>query len=305
MRRSLPRGALSRDVNGLSLRRRGLCTPAAQAAWARVQREAAEMEAKCPTFGLRSLVQGRVLRHETLSEGLSIELSQKLTANGNTYVDYEGAMKHALSENPQIADAAAADMEAFMRVDPAAEGFLGVYLFYKGFQALQCARVANYFWRRPDRGGRMFARLLQSEMSDVFGLGESSHPFHMPDAVLSPYATRRIVPMCRLGSFPWLIPHRYSPGCAIWARDHHRPWDWPRGRRDGAFFPFFFCVFLSHSPSVYPYVTLPFFPYISHPALYAKAILGEHVYTMHELAISLPNSPCVYAQRRSLAIMST
>jgi len=270
MRRSLPRGALSRGVNGLSLRRRGLCTPAAQAAWARVQREAAEMEAKCPTFGLRSLVQGRVLRHETLSEGLSIELSQKLTANGNTYVDYEGAMKHALSENPQIADAAAADMEAFMRVDPAAEGFLGVYLFYKGFQALQCARVANYFWRRPDRGGRMFARLLQSEMSDVFGLGESSHPFHMPDAVLSPYATRRVVPMCRLGSFPWLIPRRYSPGCAIWARDHHRPWDWPRGRRDGAFFSVFFLRFSLSLTQCLPIRHTPILPIYISPGIIRK-----------------------------------
>lgn len=228
------------------------------------------MEAKCPTFGLRSLVQGRVLRHETLSEGLSIELSQKLTANGNTYVDYEGAMKHALSENPQIADAAAADMEAFMRVDPAAEGFLGVYLFYKGFQALQCARVANYFWRRPDRGGRMFARLLQSEMSDVFGLGESSHPFHMPDAVLSPYATRRIVPMCRLGSFPWLIPRRYSPGCAIWARDHHRPWDWPRGRRDGAFFSVFFLRFSLSLTQCLPIRHTPILPIYISPGIIRK-----------------------------------
>ena len=273
MRRSWPRGALSRGANGLSVRRRELCTPAAQAAWARVQREAAEMEAKCPTFGLRSLVQGRVLRHETLSEGLSIELSQKLTANGNTYVDYEGAMKHALSENPQIADAAAADMEAFMRVDPAAEGFLGVYLFYKGFQALQCARVANYFWRRPDQGGRMFARLLQSEMSDVFGLGESSHPFHMPDAVLSPYATRRIVPMCHLGSFPTDIHPgaQFGRGITI---EHGT------GLVVGETV-LFFCFFLSHSPSFYP---------------------DEEMSHSHSSPIYLTRH---YTQRRSLAIMST
>ena len=51
-----------------------------------------------------------------------------------------------------------------------AGGVLGVFLFVKGFQAVQCARAANYFWREANGEGRMIAKLLQSEMADVYGV---------------------------------------------------------------------------------------------------------------------------------------
>ena len=36
--------------------------------------------------------------------------------------------------------------------------------------ALACARVANHYWEERGETGRLIARLLQSEMADVFGV---------------------------------------------------------------------------------------------------------------------------------------
>ena len=58
----------------------------------------------------------------------------------------------------------------FVEVDPASDGILDVLLFFKGFQAVQCARAANYYWREANGEGRAIAKLLQSEMADVFGV---------------------------------------------------------------------------------------------------------------------------------------
>jgi serine acetyltransferase len=43
-------------------------------------------------------------------------------------------------------------------------------LFHKGVKALACARVAGHYWRRRGGGGKLIARLLQSEGSDMFGV---------------------------------------------------------------------------------------------------------------------------------------
>ena len=61
-------------------------------------------------------------------------------------------------------------------IDPACDGLLGVYLFYKGVHALACARVANHYWEERGETGRLIAKLLQSEMADVFGVAAWSKP---------------------------------------------------------------------------------------------------------------------------------
>ena len=67
----------------------------------------------------------------------------------------------AFETKPDICDAVAADIERFKVIDPACDGLLGVYLFYKGVHALACARVANHYWEERGETGRLIARLLQ------------------------------------------------------------------------------------------------------------------------------------------------
>ncbi|EOD21890.1 hypothetical protein EMIHUDRAFT_55103, partial [Emiliania huxleyi CCMP1516] len=76
----------------------------------------------------------------------------------------------AFRAEPDLCTSVASDILRFKEVDPAArggQGLLGVYLFYKGVHALACARVAGHYWRRRGEAGKLIARLLQSEGSDI------------------------------------------------------------------------------------------------------------------------------------------
>ena len=157
--------------------RRRLCTSqpgvVAAAAWAELQDEAraALSTPAYARFGMDRFLFGEVLTHGSLAEALAHELGSKFTANDtDKQVRFEELLLHAFTEDPTLADAAAADMRRFVEVDPASDGILDVLLFFKGFQAVQCARAANYYWREANGEGRAIAKLLQSEMADVFGV---------------------------------------------------------------------------------------------------------------------------------------
>jgi|MDSY01.1.fsa_nt_gb serine O-acetyltransferase len=171
------------------MHRRGLTNGHVSAAetWETLHAQA-ESKVKDPTFeryGLGAFLRHEVLQHDSLASGMSHLIAQKLRANGSCgNVDFEAALKHAFDEDPALAEYVAADLNRFLVVDPAVENILGVYVFYKGFQAITCARVAHQFWKEPSFrsgeggggghhglvSGKMLARLLQSEMADVYGV---------------------------------------------------------------------------------------------------------------------------------------
>ena len=175
MKGSLLRSGPLRAIGRIGRRR--LCTSqpgaAAAAAWAELQDEAraALSTPAYARFGMDRFLFGEVLTHGSLAEALAHELGSKFTANDtDKQVRFEELLLHAFTEDPTLADAAAADMRRFVEVDPASDGILDVLLFFKGFQAVQCARAANYYWREANGEGRAIAKLLQSEMADVFGV---------------------------------------------------------------------------------------------------------------------------------------
>ena len=144
---SLQSGAL-RAIGRMGRRR--LCTSqpgaAAAAAWAELQDEAraALSTPAYARFGMDRFLFGEVLTHGSLAEALAHELGSKFTANDtDKQVRFEELLLHAFTEDPTLADAAAADMRRFVEVDPASDGILDVLLFFKGFQAVQCARAAS------------------------------------------------------------------------------------------------------------------------------------------------------------------
>ena len=117
--------------------------------------------------------------HKTLACGLAAQIGNKLSANesaARTYpdkdagVDFRAIMMSAFDADASICDKVAMDIARFKVVDPATDGLLGVYLFYKGVQAIACARVGHHYWTRRGPAGKLIARLIQSETSDVFGV---------------------------------------------------------------------------------------------------------------------------------------
>ena len=93
-------------------------------------------------FGVDNFLYSEVLSHATLACGLSNSIGGKLLANqaNDGGVDYNAILLSAFKADPDICSAVAADMQRFKVVDPACDGLLGVYLFYKGIQAIACAR---------------------------------------------------------------------------------------------------------------------------------------------------------------------
>lgn len=126
--------------------------------------------------------------------------------------------------NPEIVDAASSDLARTLELDPAADGFLRIYLFFKGFHCVQSARVAHHFW---NKGSRILASAVQSE-SAPRGLEPEASGVRAAVAVpcLSHEARWIETALCSGGS----VRRRHPPRLALGARDHHGPRGWLRHR---------------------------------------------------------------------------
>lgn len=79
--------------------------------------------------------------------------------------------REAYAAEPALVDAAATDLTAIVRRDPAITGLLPPLLNFKGYVALQAWRVSNWLWRndRPD-----LAQMMHSAAADQLQI--SIHP---------------------------------------------------------------------------------------------------------------------------------
>lgn len=58
------------------------------------------------------------------------------------------ALQDAFDSDPTIVDAAVADMLAVRDRDPACDKYSQCMLYFKGYQAIQCHRVAHWLWKQ-------------------------------------------------------------------------------------------------------------------------------------------------------------
>jgi serine O-acetyltransferase len=75
--------------------------------------------------------------------------------------------KAALESDRDLVEQAAADMLAVDERDPACRSLLQPFLYFKGFHALLCYRIAHRLWRD---GRDSLAFHMQSRMSERFGV---------------------------------------------------------------------------------------------------------------------------------------
>ncbi|TWA63961.1 serine O-acetyltransferase [Azospirillum brasilense] len=135
------------------------------ALWARLRAEAEAAADDDPL--LRSFVHIAVLSHDGLASALGGHLARKL---GDWYIPAErlaDITAQAYADDPGIVVAAVADLTAIVTRDPAADGLLTPFLYFKGFHALQWHRVAHRLWTQ---GRRDLAHFLQSRVSEVFAV---------------------------------------------------------------------------------------------------------------------------------------
>ena len=133
--------------------------------WTRLRGEAEAMAAR--EVALAAFLDASILRHGRLEEALAYYLARKMGGDDLGAFAASEIFEAAMAADPEIGAAARADLSAVLERDPACQTLAEAFLYYKGFQALQCYRVAHHLWtvdRRP------LALFFQSRISQLFAV---------------------------------------------------------------------------------------------------------------------------------------
>lgn len=116
---------------------------------------------------MASLVHSGILHHSSLEKALAFRIAQKLCSPEMSDLILREIADEAYSSEGELGLAARADILAVYERDPACHRYLQPLLFFKGFQALQCFRIAHWLWLhdRPD-----MAYFIQMRTSEAFGI---------------------------------------------------------------------------------------------------------------------------------------
>ena len=136
---------------------------AAPPVWAALRNEAEHTAWTEPA--LASLVNAVILSHDNLGDALSYQLAHKLGDQELRAMSLRELAIEAYRASPNLVEIAEADLKAVFERDPACKGYVQPFLFFKGFQALQTQRIANWLW---GQGRETMAFYLQSRMSEIF-----------------------------------------------------------------------------------------------------------------------------------------
>jgi len=131
--------------------------------WASLRNQAQAAASAEPA--LASLLNAVILSHDSLTDAMSYQLARKLGDQELRAMSAREFCDGAYRDEPALAAAMEADLKAVFERDPACKSYVQPFLFFKGFQALQTYRVANWLWRN---GRDTLAFYLQSRMSEVF-----------------------------------------------------------------------------------------------------------------------------------------
>lgn len=133
--------------------------------WDRIRADAAQLVEEEPIMG--GLVHSGVLHHSSLEKVLSYRMAFKLASDEMPTQILRELVEEAYNSDPALGDAARADLTAVLERDPACHRIIQPILYFKGFQAVQAYRVANWLWRE---GRKAMAYFIQMRSSEVFGV---------------------------------------------------------------------------------------------------------------------------------------
>lgn len=131
--------------------------------WTRLRREAEAAVAAEPSLG--SLIMTSVLNQPHFEAAVGHRVAARLGHPAVSADLIAQAFDEALAADAEIGLGMRADVVAVLDRDPACYRLLEPVLFFKGFHALQCHRLAHWLLRQ---GRRDFALYLQSRSSEVF-----------------------------------------------------------------------------------------------------------------------------------------
>ena len=133
--------------------------------WTRVCDEAVEAIKAEPLMG--GMIHSSLLHHATMERALAYRFSLKLASGEMSEQILREIADEAYAVDPDLSQAARADLMAVFERDPACHRFLQPILFFKGFQAVQAYRIGHWLWKT---GRRDLAYFVQMRVSEVFGV---------------------------------------------------------------------------------------------------------------------------------------
>ncbi len=133
--------------------------------WDRISHEAQEAVQSEPLMG--ALLHACVLHHNSLEKALSYRFSAKLQSNEMSQIILRDIADEAYAKDPKIVESARADLMAIYDRDPACHRLLQPLVFFKGFQAIQAYRIANWLWCT---GRKDLSYFVQMRVSEIFGV---------------------------------------------------------------------------------------------------------------------------------------
>jgi serine O-acetyltransferase len=133
--------------------------------WSTIRDEAEAMIRDEPLMA--SLAHACVLHHESLERVLSFQIAQKLAAPEMSALILREIADEAYGADPALGLGARADILAVYDRDPACQRYVQPVLFFKGFLALQCYRVAHWLWHNRHRDLAYFLQMRASELFSI------------------------------------------------------------------------------------------------------------------------------------------
>tara|TARA_Y100000591_G_scaffold332283_1_gene369033 strand:+ start:28 stop:858 length:831 start_codon:yes stop_codon:yes gene_type:complete len=133
--------------------------------WHKIREEA--KEASTQDRQISSYMYAQVLSQKTLEKVLSVNLSKHMETIHVEDRIIEDLFDEFYSTDKRIQQTIRADISAVYDRDPACHRYIEPILYFKGFQALQVHRLANWLWVD---GRREFAYYLQSVSSRKYSV---------------------------------------------------------------------------------------------------------------------------------------
>mmetsp|Transcript_1387 Transcript_1387/g.1476 ORF Transcript_1387/g.1476 Transcript_1387/m.1476 type:complete len:543 (-) Transcript_1387:69-1697(-) len=114
---------------------------------------------------LVSFLYSTILNHDSLESALAFHLANRLSSPNMMATQIMSLLLEAMRNDANFGKSIRADMMAVRERDPACTALPDVFLYFKGFHALQTHRAAHYLW---NNNRKVLAHFLQSQMSQVF-----------------------------------------------------------------------------------------------------------------------------------------
>jgi len=133
--------------------------------WGRICIEAEQAIRDEPLLG--GMIHSSILHHRSLGDALAFRIALKLASGEMPDQMLREVADDAHAADPELAEAARADLMAVFERDAACHRYLQPLLYFKGFQAMQAYRIGHWLWRQ---GRHDLAYFIQMRVSEVLGL---------------------------------------------------------------------------------------------------------------------------------------